>query len=250
MNKRTFSWAERYAVWLHHEKRCWLCVEPLRLEETTIDHVLSESLLIYPDELAMILENWGLPHDFNINGFENWLPCHAHCNQKKGATNWRCAPADRFLLDRLLTLAPQVRKTAITVGANAEKDKVIGRILAALEKQTISPTDLQNLVGQEHRKPGDLIRLDNGYWLHKDELARECDCQCGRENCLDTTGKVHCYFSRALSEWVITAGLYWKCYDEIETCPRCERLHKRGHVGRARICGRPYRDQGRQTDDV
>jgi hypothetical protein len=40
MSKHSFSASERYAVWLHHEKRCWLCEEPLRLLETTIEHYL------------------------------------------------------------------------------------------------------------------------------------------------------------------------------------------------------------------
>jgi hypothetical protein len=246
--KRTFSSAERYAVWLHHEKRCWLCLEPLRLVETTIDHVLPESLLDDPDELANVLAECGLSENFNINGFENWLPCHQHCNQKKGKSRFRFVPAYQLILERLMRVAPSVQKTAETVGANAETDKVIGYILAALERQAITWDELQVFLGQEQRRPAEMIHLDNGYWLHKNDVARECDCQCERVNCLDNTGKVHCYFSRMLSDWVIGAGLYWKCYDEIIACPRCQQSHKRGHIGRKGICGNPYSNQARQAD--
>ncbi|WP_158792130.1 HNH endonuclease signature motif containing protein [Granulicella sp. L60] len=248
MNKRTFSAAERYAVWWHHEKRCWLCEEPLRLESTTIDHFLPESLLKQPQKLATILVHWGLPEDFNINGFENWLPCHPHCNQNKGVKNLKLTPANVIVLEKLLRDAPAVRKTALKIGADAKKDKVIGLIRAALEKETIGLSDLQVLAPRQPAQ-AELIRLDNGYWLHKDDIARECDCQCERESCLDYVGKVHCYFSGALSDWVIQAGLYWKCYDEVVTCPRCERSHKRGYIGRAQVCEQPYRDQTRHTDE-
>lgn len=248
MSKRTFSSAERYAVWLHHEKRCWLCLEPLRLVETTIDHVLPESLLDHPGELATVLAECGLSEHFNIDGFENWLPCHQHCNQKKGTSRFRFVPAHWLILERLIRIAPAVRRTAATVGANAEKDKVIGYILAAIERQAITWEELQALLGQEQPRPAEMIHLDNGYWLHAKDVARECDCQCERQNCVDNAGKLHCYFSRALSDCVITAGLYWKCYDEVITCRRCQQPHKRGHIGRNGMCSKPFLNQERQTD--
>lgn len=249
MPKHAFSTAERYAVWLHHEKRCWLCEEPLRLKDTTIDHFLPESLLKRPDQLTTIFAEWGLPKDFHLNDFENWLPCHQRCNQKKAAKKFKFTPSHHLILEMLIKRAPDVRKTATTIGANTNKDKVIGFILAALERQTVDLNDLQIFSVQT---PGseDMIRLDNGYWLHKRDVARECDCQCERNNCVDTTGKVHCYFSRSLSDWLIQAGLYWKCYDEIVNCPRCAQRHKRGHIGRAEICSSPYVDQVRQTDEA
>jgi hypothetical protein len=249
MKKRLFSSAERYAVWLHHEKRCWLCREPLRLVETTIDHYLPESLLDQPDQFAVIRTQWGLPETFNINGFENWLPSHQHCNQLKGATNFEFTPAHSIIVQRLLKRAPEVQKTAMSIGANTNKDKVIGYILAALERQAITLDDLQ-IFAQQLPTEADMIRLDTGYWLHKRDVARECDCRCERNHCVDSNKKVHCYFSRGLSDWVIEAGLYWKCYDQIVICPRCLQSHKRGHIGRAEICGRPYRDQARQTDEA
>ncbi len=248
MNKRSFSSAERYAVWLHHEKRCWLCTEPLRFFETTVDHVLPESLLEVPDELAQLLAQYGLPTDFNINGFENWLPCHQHCNQRKGARMFRFVPENSFILQRLGALASSVERTARNVGTNAAKDKLIGSLSAALERQTISWDELQELLGQENQQPFEMIHLDSGYWLDKRDVARECDCQCERTQCVGADHKVHCYFSRYLSPWVIQTGLYWQCYDEIIVCPRCNGEHRRGHIGRDGRCGSPFRDQEQRTD--
>src|SRR5208282_4348608 len=248
MGKRRFKDSERYAVWLHHEKRCWLCLVHLRLFEATIDHYLPESLLDHPEQFAQIRTHWGLPENFNINGFENWLPSHQHCNQLKGATEFEFTPAHSIIVHRLLERAPDVQKSAMSIGATTKKDKVIGYILAALEKQTVTLDDLQIFAKEPPTEP-DMLRLDNGYWLHKQDVVRECDCQCERDSCVDTNKKVHCYFSRGLSDWVIQAGLYWKCYDEVVMCPRCEHPHKRGHIGRAEICGRPYGNQAQRTDD-
>ncbi len=248
MNKRSFSMAERYAVWLHNEKRCWLCTEPLRFFETTIDHVLPESLLGDADRLAHTLAQYGLPKDFQINGFANWLPCHQRCNQRKGTRMFRFVPENSFILERLLRVAPIVERAAKNVGTNAEKDRLIGSLSAALERKTISWEELQELIGPAVSGMAQMIHLDSGYWLHKTDIARECDCQCERNQCVGADHKVHCYFSRYLSQWVVTTGLYWRCYDEIITCPRCHGEHKRGHIGRSETCGQPFRNQENHTD--
>lgn len=247
MNKHVFTNAERYAVWLHHEKRCWLCKEPLRLHDTTIDHYLPESLLDQPEQWARIQKTWELPKDFQINRFENWLPCHPLCNQTKGNSTFEYTPGHDLIVRRLLARSHAVRKTALSIGANTDKDKVIAYIVTALDNGNVSLEDLQ-IFAQEPPTTSEMIRLDTGYWLHKRDVARECECQCDRPRCVDSAVKLHLYFSTGLSQWVIQAGLYWKCYDELVTCSRCGRLHKRGHVGAVDVCGRPFRDQVNQTD--
>jgi hypothetical protein len=195
-----------------------------------------------------------LPNNFNINGFENWLPCHNHCNQRKGSTKFRFVPGYQLIFDKLIALAPKVQQAANAIKIHLERDRLFAKILVALEEKTITSEDLRKLLPELSRPPtaapvpGDMIRLDNGYWVHKDDVAQECLCRCEREACVDHTTKVYCFFSRALSKWVITAGLYWKCYDEIIECPRCTNTHRRGYIGRAGKCGHPYVDQDGQTD--
>jgi 5-methylcytosine-specific restriction endonuclease McrA len=83
--KRRFSYAERYAVWHGNRRKCWWCKEPLWLVEVTVDHVLPESLLNDAASREVALTEYGLSKQFNINGYENWLPCHNHCNQSKSS---------------------------------------------------------------------------------------------------------------------------------------------------------------------
>ena len=65
MTKYNFKKNEQYAVWLNHGKRCWLCDEPLRLGETTIDHIIPESLLNNDNKRQEIFEIYGLNKEFN-----------------------------------------------------------------------------------------------------------------------------------------------------------------------------------------
>ena len=93
-----------------------------------------------------------------------------------------------------------------------------------------------------------MIPLDNGYWLHPDDVAAEGLCTCERNYCVDSERKVYCVFAKALSDWVKRKGLYWKCYDEIVACPRCGQKHRRGHVGKLGECRAPYQNQHDQHD--
>jgi len=254
MKKHKFSRAEKYGVWNTHQRRCWLCHEPLRFLETTIDHVVPEKLLEDDEGRARVMAEYGLSDTFNINGFENWLPCHNHCNQIRGSKGFRLSPSYSLIFDTLINLASTAQDTAKAIKTNAKKDKLFAKISVAMELGTITWEDLRELLPElslpptAALDPSDMIHLDNGYWVHKDDVALECRCRCERLACVDHTTKVYCYFSRTLSKWVITAGLYWKCYDEIIECPRCRRMHKRGHVGRAGECDHPYADQSGQTD--
>lgn len=254
MKKRKFTYSERYAVWHCHGQRCWLCTEPLRLVDTTIDHFFPESLLSDNTLRLKELGEYGLDDNFDIDGFENWLPCHSRCNQTKGSKTFGFIPGNMFVLEKLIKIAPKAKRTALEVSSNITKDKVFGKVFAALERQTISTQDLKELFGKfieepvRRAIPEDVLLLEGGYWVFRNEVAREGECQCERNWCVDRQEKVYCYFRPDLPQWVITKGLYWKCYDEIVLCPRCSLKHKRGHIGKDGVCEKPYRDQEFQTD--
>src|SRR6187551_629192 len=104
MKKRTFTPFERYAIWKWHEERCWLCNEPLSYRETTIDHLFPEELTSNDDKRRDVLKMYSLTDEiFNINGFENWLPCHGICNQMKATKVTIFMPGIAFILNTLIS---------------------------------------------------------------------------------------------------------------------------------------------------
>jgi hypothetical protein len=64
--------------------------------------------------------------------------------------------------------------------------------IAALERRTLTWDEFQDLVGQGQSRAADMIHLDSGYWLRRDDIALECTCQCERTHCIGAEGKVHC----------------------------------------------------------
>lgn len=259
MSKFRFTRAQRYAVWLHHEQRCWLCEVPLRLADVTVDHVIPESMEDEPEKLATLFVDYDLPDTFQINGYENWLPAHSKCNSEKSSKVFKMVPAYRPVFDHLIRGAAAVKRSAENVKRNTSKDKLLAKIASAIDENILSITDLIDFFtffgienySEKQTSQGNnssIFRLDNGYWIKKNEVVSEGLCKCNRQTCVGHNKKVYCYFPSHLSNWVQKAGLYHRCYDEVIQCPRCSEMHKRGYIGRSGSCGQPFSDQGHQVD--
>jgi hypothetical protein len=253
--KKKFNELERFAIWKCHGERCWRCTEPLSFKETTIDHFFPENLLDEDDKRKAILIKYGLNDDkFKINGFENWLPCHNHCNLKKGTVIPEFVPGNMLILNKLIAKSEVVKRTVLKLSSDKNKDKVFASILYSLDNGAISYEDLIDFINPLNNEvkvqllPKNLIILQGGYWVFQEDIAREGLCHCERTHCVDSETKVYCYFPPTLSQWVITTGLYFKCYDEIVICPRCKHEHKRGHIGKLEVCTNPFRNQELQKD--
>ena len=249
--KRHVTDAERYAVWSVHEQRCWLCRAPLELRDLTIDHVIPERLLEKPGELEQVLQDLGLPAEFNVDGPENWLPSHLRCNREK-SENALIAPVARYLLGRMICRAPEVSRRVALIRRHVKRDRSFAMVRVAIEDGVVTLEDLRQLGIDLSPAPvaeeANIVLLQDGHWVFRKDVVYEGLCECERTHCVDSDTKVLCVFATTLSPWVIAKRLYWKCYDEIIVCPRCTQRHMRGQVGRTHSCGNPYRDQSSQTD--
>jgi 5-methylcytosine-specific restriction endonuclease McrA len=109
MAKHDFSDPERYAVYTVHGERCYLCREPIDLFTMEVDHIIPETLLDEPVELAKVLAEFGLPGDFDLESYQNWMPSCRPCNNRKKAMVFRPAP---IILVELQKAAEKAGKAA------------------------------------------------------------------------------------------------------------------------------------------
>ena len=82
----------------------------------------------------------------SINGYENWLPAHNDCNQRKSSTPFDFAPIYRPIFERLLQQAARVERTANSIKFDAAKDKILGRLLVALDEGEVSPIEVSDIL--------------------------------------------------------------------------------------------------------
>lgn len=144
MKKHVFTDSERFAVWKHNGKKCYLCDEPIRLVDATCDHVVPEHLLEKPKELSLILGQLGLDYRFEINDFNNWMPSHVKCNQKKGSTPFRPTPMIQTILDRLIRDSEKVRRSEQVFNAPS-KDRLLTQIMDGLARKKITQEEIESL---------------------------------------------------------------------------------------------------------
>jgi hypothetical protein len=145
MARHVFTLAERWGVFAAHGTkqgtRCWLCTEPLDFANTDIDHLLPEDLLNDAAELQRVLAAYGLPPNFDLNSFENWLPAHSICNRKKRDHVFRPTPIIQLHIERARARASVARQQAEGARRNGEISKAIGTLATgpkALPKELVA----------------------------------------------------------------------------------------------------------------
>ncbi len=169
MSKYKFSDIERFAVWKTHGSKCFWCGDPLRLFDTTVDHLFPESLLDKEEELIRVKKHYGLSSEFQINGFENWVPAHGTCNSKKSKTLYTNAPVMLAIIDRVVKESSYAKKTAEKLKLEREKDNVIGKILADLDTGNINKSDLYEIL--QYTKRENEIIVEKSQEKEQEKLA-------------------------------------------------------------------------------
>lgn len=110
MSRYKFSTAQRYAIFLEHGMKCYLCGVPLDLTSMVVDHVLPEHLLATPSLFNAAKSALGLPASFSLNSFENWLPACGSCNGKKSALQFEPSLLIQVELQNLAEKADKARR--------------------------------------------------------------------------------------------------------------------------------------------
>lgn len=95
-----------------------------------VDHVIPESLLKKPTELQAALNAYGLPADFDLNSFANWLPACSPCNGTKNDLVFEPTPIVQVHLQRAIARAADAQALA----AETVSERKIANALNVLER--------------------------------------------------------------------------------------------------------------------
>lgn len=154
MSGYKFTAAQRFAVYTVHGGVCYLNGEPLYLRLMRVDHVLPRSLKDDPERLSAILKDYGLPDDFNLDSFENWLPTCDPCNSAKYKDPFRPTPIIQRYIDRARAKAAETKALAERIVTNQAISKALNTIEMAIDKAQFDPNALEPLVKlyEEHQR--------------------------------------------------------------------------------------------------
>jgi len=150
---------------------------PLDIREITVDHYIPEHLEDKAAELAKVRKGYGLPDNFAVNDFGNWLPAHWNCNQEKWmGLPW---PIDRAatVLKGLLQDAPKLKEKEKRFRDSIKnKGTLLASLGTALDKNILTREEvlafLQEPVPQDRDvKPRQIYRDEK----YAELLSREID---------------------------------------------------------------------------
>lgn len=141
MAQQKFDIDFREALWKAHGKRCIYCREPVRLFDMRIDHVIPEHLAHGdPDRRIAVLEEIGLPPDFNIRGHGNLAPSCDQCNSTKSG-DVLVESTNPVTLTRVAKALGKLRKLLEQQKSVKEIDEAILIISRALEQKKFTAED-------------------------------------------------------------------------------------------------------------
>lgn len=132
MSDYVFSDAERWAVFTVQGDACYVCRRPLDLFTMEIDHVLPESLLRRSDLFEQHRKALGLAADFNINGYENWLPICNGCNKAKSDTVFAPSLLIQSQLQRAKLKSNKAQAVADEIPTKRQLARSLGMLLRGI----------------------------------------------------------------------------------------------------------------------
>ncbi|KKZ88546.1 HNH endonuclease signature motif containing protein [Rhizobium phaseoli] len=134
--KHTFNDAERYAVWTVHGEQCWLCEEPVSYYACEVDHIIPESLE-RSDGLPAILQGFGLPENFSLNSWANWMPACRNCNGSKGNRIFKATPLIQLRIERAGERAARAAELCANFVTERGLGIAIGKIAQAIAEEKL-----------------------------------------------------------------------------------------------------------------
>ncbi|MBL8085381.1 MAG: hypothetical protein JNN26_22340 [Candidatus Obscuribacter sp.] len=147
----------------------------------TIDHIVPQSLENKLEKLSVVRQHYGLPADFPINDFENWVPAHLHCNGSKNDSILQLSPAMIAVFTEVQAKAVLARDIASKIGSDWHLARIESTIAAAYEQDRLDLETVRQLKEcvdnlyaqlQAPTKPLQLL-LDDRFALYESEKGVE-----------------------------------------------------------------------------
>ncbi len=144
--KRKFSESERYAIFLVHNEKCYLCGKPVDLLSMEVDHIIPDSLGKAPAELAAVLAAFGKPDDFDLQSYANLAPSCGPCNARKNAMRFDATPLVQLELQRAAEKADKVRLVVCEVVARQTVTKGWNAIRRAYDGEALGEELIEEIL--------------------------------------------------------------------------------------------------------
>ena len=130
MTRRKLTSAERYGVYQAWDGQCFWCREHLDFHGFHIEQVIPLDAVSNPESEKNVRELYELDPEHDFDDFENFVPSHGNCNNRKSFTLYDPVPAYLTYIDQTIKKSDKARKIAVQI---KEKPQ-IAKAIATLER--------------------------------------------------------------------------------------------------------------------
>ena len=131
--------AERFGIWKAWKGLCAWCREPVLFKNCDKEHLIPRDA---ENNLADLIKRFGLPSDFEIESFENWVPSCSSCNKQKGTRLVDPAPLISVVFVTARHHAPLAREISKTIDSEPKKARTLARLGATVETQQLTKEEI------------------------------------------------------------------------------------------------------------
>lgn len=146
MSNYKFSEAQRWAIYSTYGQVCYLCRKPVDFQTMEVDHILPEHLSKSPELLANILKQYGLPEQFDLNDYGNWLPSCGPCNSTKLGTIFDPTPIVQVEVTKARSKAEKAMEAEQKSITDRSLARAIGVVIRADQASSIAVDHIEKLV--------------------------------------------------------------------------------------------------------
>jgi hypothetical protein len=146
MSNTSLDTPTRTGIWMAHKTKCFYCSNDIEFNDLNIDHIIPES--VSDHKLKELILEYGLNESFRINGFENLVPTHRICNQRKNDGVFNKAST----LYYLKLTEKKVKAVRIEINKLKRKNffnKLHSKIASALEQDFINIDELVKIINEK-----------------------------------------------------------------------------------------------------
>lgn len=194
MPRLNLSAVKREAIWLAHGRKCAYTRQELNVNNFHIDHIIPVSLAKDSTAFNTIKRKYNLPESFNINGFENLLPCHPTVNHQKSDL---ILEKIYYFLSIAASKKSSIEENIINIERRNDRGKATILLLQYLERGDLTPNQISEILQQYPEDSEPIFELIEGMqftdttevkFIAKADIESLCNrpIRLGRNNHIDS----------------------------------------------------------------
>ncbi|KUJ55306.1 HNH endonuclease [Chryseobacterium aquaticum] len=146
MSKTSFDTPTRAGIWSAHGTKCFYCNTDIDFKDLNIDHIIPQS--ISDHKLKELILEYGLNESFTINSFENLVPTHRICNQRKTDSVFNKSSV-LYYLDLNTKKVEFVKAEINKLKRKKYFNQLHSKIASALEQDYINIDELTKIINEK-----------------------------------------------------------------------------------------------------